>query len=94
MSNEKFKVGDVVEILPGSADSYARKCIGKEGVIQELCVSTMLGGEPRHLVVMRDGERIHAGVSCLRKRRPPPQREATSSWDDVIVWRPKELAHV
>lgn len=24
----------------------------------------------------------------LRKRWPPPQREATSSWDDVIVWRP------
>lgn len=32
----------------------------------------------------------------LRKRRPPPAREQTSTWDDVIVWRPKtkETSHV
>jgi hypothetical protein len=30
----------------------------------------------------------------LRKRRPPPPREQTSTWDDVVVWRPKETSHV
>ena len=30
----------------------------------------------------------------LRKKRPPQSREPVSTWDDVIVWRPKETSHV
>jgi len=41
-----------------------------------------------------DGKTWSTPPNRLRKKRPPQQREATSSWDDVIVWRPKETEHV
>jgi hypothetical protein len=37
-----------------------------------------------------DGAFARQDRKYLRKKRPPPQREQTSTWDDVIVWRPRE----
>ena len=94
MSDESFKVGDVVEILHGSAADEVRHCIGMEGSIEELNIDRMWNGVPCHGVVTKSGERLNVSASLLRKKRPPPVRERTSTWDDVLVWRPKELTHV
>jgi hypothetical protein len=48
--------------------------------------------EQAYIVRLPNGEEIAALPESLRKR--PPPREPTSTWDDVIVWRPKETAHV
>jgi hypothetical protein len=45
-------------------------------------------------VVRHDGRFYQVSPRYLRKKRPPPKREQISTWDDVIVWRPKELTHV
>lgn len=87
MSYEVFRVGDLVEILPGRCTPDAVRYIGREGVIVKLCSTYLKSGEPRHEIEMRDGGLLDAAERCLRKRRPP--REQTSTWDDVIVWRPK-----
>ena len=92
MSHEVFKVGDVVEVLPGKHALGAGIYIGQEGVIEELSVKFMTDGDPKHSVRMKDGVFLDVAQRCLRKRRPPPTREQTSTWDDVIVWRPKEIA--
>lgn len=92
---DKFSVGDVVEIVlpPGAICArHLEHVLGKEGTIVELSVD-YVRGIPQHGIEMRDGERIKAARTCLRKKLPPP-REQTSTWDDVIVWRPKEIAHV
>lgn len=47
-----------------------------------------------YVVLRHDGKQHQVDPPRLRKKRPPPQREAISSWDDVIVWRPKEMQHV
>lgn len=41
-----------------------------------------------------DGRLFAAQPHHLQKKKPPPVREQTSTWDDVIVWRPKETANV
>jgi hypothetical protein len=45
-------------------------------------------------MVLYEGTYYQVFEKRLRKRRPPPTREPVSSWDDVIVWRPKETSHV
>lgn len=67
----------------------AQQYIGCEGAITELGVDYV----PRHLLKMSDGAEMYVAAHCLRKKEPP-KREQMSTWDDVIVWHPKETTHV
>lgn len=40
----------------------------------------------------QDGRIFVARPCKLRKKKPP--RQPVSTWNDVIVWRPKETSHV
>lgn len=91
MSHETFSIGEIaILVRVGGA--------GNVGDEVEVCRLSGCGWHsdnlPRHSVVGTDGFKYCVPVEDLRKRRPPPQREATSSWDDVIVWKPREVEHV
>jgi hypothetical protein len=90
---ESFSVGDVVEIFQHPAAFIdPTHAIGREGTIVALYVDTIFGLQ-RHRVDC--GDRVFRVTErCLRKKQPPQPREQVSTWDDVIVWRPKETSHV
>lgn len=101
MDNELLKIGDVAKLILceyhsklGPADGMA-KYLHSEVTIEtgpfEIWTQSRL---VRSVRSMLDNTTFCACVCCLQKIPPLPQREATSSWDDVIVWRPKEIAHV
>lgn len=88
---ESFSVGDVCEIVESALYPHH---IGLEvTVMGEL---RAVAGWPGvfHEIRYPDGGTGDARPQCLRKKRPPPTREQTSTWDDVIVWRPREVSHV
>jgi hypothetical protein len=91
--SESFSVGDMVELLSGRAEPGAQIYFGQEARIIQLSVSFMQLGRPRHLIEMGDTMLLEVDELCLRKKKPPAPREQVSSWENVIVWRPKELAH-
>lgn len=90
MSHDTFRIGDIVEIIqlnrsnpmPGGLGLGARgTVVGTEifGIRVDYGIGKLVWSQP----------------DSIRKiPPPPPQREATSSWDDLIVWRPKETSHV
>lgn len=47
--------------------------------------------EPMKYVVLYDGSYYQVSPPYLHKK--PPPRELISTWDDVIVWRPREKVH-
>lgn len=76
-------VGSEVEII-GPLSTY-RCCKRNTSILIE-----------RHGYMVRrpDGVLAIYVPEHLRKRRPPPTREPVSTWDDVIVWKPREVSHV
>jgi hypothetical protein len=51
-----------------------------------------LGAFEVYTIRLPNGEFASALPHQLRKRKPPPTREQVSTWNDVIVWRPRESA--
>lgn len=88
--SESFSVGDRIEVIRANLTRHCNVRVGDRGTVDEAVVPDMPGFVG---VVMDDGQDLYSRISCIRKL-PPPQREPTSTWDDVIVWRPKEIAHV
>jgi hypothetical protein len=95
MSHENFKVGEIAMLQNFSRNAQfngdeceivalPRPCdwIDSEGI------QTNAG----YYVTKHHGKVWQTAPHRLRKR--PPPREQTSAWDDVIVWRPKEMSHV
>lgn len=91
MSHEKFEVGDRVEVILARPSQPV--VVGQRGVVV---------GPPEwdsagvfYVQVDYEGlcEPVHSRTDAIRKL-PPPTREPVSTWDDVIVWRPKETSHV
>jgi hypothetical protein len=88
-----FSVGDVVEIIDSGRVHRHHQLIGTEAVVLAgPCESFLMESRVYYVIAGHDGVEYYADPLCLRKRHPP--REQTSTWDDVIVWRPKETAHV
>lgn len=93
--SESFSVGDVVECVK-HPDAYisAWRRVGQQATITSLYASETIDGRPLHRLRSHvDGLHFLCSERCMRKLLPPP-REKTSTWDDVIVWRPKETANV
>jgi ribosomal protein L21E len=86
----EFSVGDRVEIIAGNIfkPMPGSLAIGSRGTVIDhadaMFVHVQYDDAPKPVWSARD---------AIRKL-PPPPREQTSTWDDVIVWRPKETSHV
>lgn len=94
-----FSIGEIVIVR--DADNPGDPRNGDEAEVVDL-------PRPTDFFSSASGKMVHAGkyviLYCgayyqtwpkhLHKRRRPPPREQTSTWDDVIVWRPKETSHV
>jgi hypothetical protein len=89
VSNEAFSVGDLVEVILAKPNEPA--CVGMRGTVIEVGVADWTGVE--FVRVDYAGHLVYSRPKVLRKI-PPPKREPTSTWDNVIVWRPKETSHV
>lgn len=95
MSGESFSVGEVAILVPCAPyDPQAEKYLGQEIEIVAPLELVLHMDDPAYQFKASDGVIGWATPKALRKRRPPPTREQTSTWDDLIVWRPKEIAHV
>ena len=104
MSHENFKVGDLAIIVTAcDHDLLFPEYIGEEVEVTRDLSLVWVWEDRKHtsrrpewcyVVRLRSGEEIAALPENLRKRRPPAPREQTSTWDDVIVWRPNETSHV
>lgn len=91
MSHEVLKIGDIVEIIEGNV---WKPMPGDLGVGSR---GTVIDSPEASFVKVDYGleKPVWSLRTAIRKvQPPPPQREATSNWDDLIVWRPKEIAHV
>jgi hypothetical protein len=94
--SESFSVGDQATVFVcGYHSRYGlndgmSKYLHTDVTIESVPVELFTQSRPQHLVRSAlDGSTFYASVCCLCKCQPSPQREATSTWDDVIVWRPK-----
>jgi hypothetical protein len=96
MSNEIFHVGEIAIV------HYAHGSSPKNGEEVEIVtlaspvdyVSAVTGNlinAGKFLIIYR-GDYFQTWPKHLRKRRPPD--EPSSRWDDVIVWKPREVEHV
>ena len=96
MSNETFKVGERAMFVAFDGSHG----IPANGEIVTITAGpftdpALYEGNVGYFIQTDTGRKMDVGIVCLRKLPPPPpQREATSNWDDLIVWRPKETAHV
>jgi hypothetical protein len=93
--SESFSVGERA-VFVGYAKGAGRPIDGEVVTIDSTPITDAkyYYGGVGYFIRTDDGMRMDVGIVCLKKIPPLPQREATSSWDDVIVWRPKEKAHV
>jgi hypothetical protein len=92
---ESFSVGEIA-ILVDNGTPMEPGCESYTGQEVEITsgrqFSIAIIGCWYYDVRSKDGVELEAAESSLRKRRPP--REPTSTWDDVIVWHPRETSHV
>lgn len=93
--SESFSVGEIAIIHyadgpdPRNGDEVAIIALAQaEDYVSPITGKWIKAGK---LVVEYRGTCFQAYPKHFRKRRPP--REPVSTWDDVIVWRPKEMAH-
>lgn len=87
-----FKVGDICVLI----DHKQHSTEGRAYVGREFEITSLTARHPRwdcQVRALDDGKEADACFRVLRKKQPPA-REPTSTWDDVIVWRPKETTHV
>jgi hypothetical protein len=98
---ESFSVGEIAIVhVCGYHSRYGlndgmSKYLHTEVTVESAPVELFTQSRPQHVVRSAlDGSTFYVSICCLRKCQPPPHRETVSTWDDVIVWRPKETSHV
>jgi hypothetical protein len=96
MSNDIFSIGEIAIIHYADGPSAKN---GEEVEIFALAqpmdyespITGKLINAGKFLIKYR-GDFYQCWPKHLRKRRPPD--EPSSRWDDVIVWKPREVEHV
>lgn len=87
MSHEKFELGEIAVIV--NAHPMFQQYVNTECEIIGVDCYISDDRPSEYFIQCADGFRCYASSRNLRKRRPPAPREQTTTWDDVIVWRPK-----
>lgn len=88
--SESFSKGDLVEVTQAKPGDVVG--VGARGQVITPFVEDWRG-IPYVEVDYGIGSNVHSQPHCIRKIQPP-KREPTSTWDDVIVWKPREVTHV
>jgi hypothetical protein len=92
--SESFSVGEIAIIHCVANEKNGDECeivalVRPVDYVSEVTGNLIFAGK---LLVLYRGKYFQVFSKHLRKRRPP--RDPTSTWDDMIVWRPKDTSHV
>jgi len=87
VSNETFSVDELAIIAMAKAD-YWQPYVGTECEVIAIGCSCPRNCGSDYTIMVHDGRKAGCFAHNLRKKRPP--REATTTWDQVPYWRPKQ----